>query len=82
MIKKASVIVSAAIVAVAAVAAVAVVATVATVAALRAQQPGDVALVLGEHLREPFGVTFTADGGAFIVEMSGNRVSMLNRRGT
>jgi hypothetical protein len=70
MIKKASVIVSVAI------------ATVATVAALRAQQPGDVALVLGEHLREPFGVTFAIDGAAFIVEMSGNRVSELSRRGT
>jgi hypothetical protein len=52
------------------------------VAALRAQQPGHAALVLGEHLREPFGVTFTADGAAFIVEHSGNRVSQLSPKGT
>ena len=61
---------------------VAGVAAHAAVAALRAQQPGDAVLVLGEHLREPFGVTFAADGTAFIVEHSGNRISMLSRQGT
>lgn len=76
MINKASVIVSVAIVA------AATVATVAAVAALRAQQPGDAVLVLGEHLREPFGVTFTPEGAAFIVEMSGHRVSRLSPQGT
>jgi sugar lactone lactonase YvrE len=53
--------------------------------AVRAQQVGtarQAALVLGEHLREPFGVTFTRDGAAFIVEMSGNRVSRLSPQGT
>jgi hypothetical protein len=52
------------------------------ITALRAQQPGHAVLVLGEHLREPFGVTFTREGAAFIVEMSGNRVSRLSPQGT
>jgi sugar lactone lactonase YvrE len=48
-----------------------------------AQEPAKAVLVLGEHLREPFGVTFTHDGAtAFIVEMSGNRVSRLSPQGT
>jgi DNA-binding beta-propeller fold protein YncE len=62
--------------------AVAGVVAVAAFAAVRAQQPGDAVLVLGEHLREPFGVTFAPDGTAFIVEHSGNRISMISRRGT
>ena len=52
------------------------------VAALRAQQPGNAVLVLGEHLREPFGVTFAADGATFIVEHSAHRISRLSPKGT
>jgi len=66
--------------AVAILAAIAVVAV--AVAALPAQDAGDAQLVLGEHLREPFGVAFDLDGAAFIVEMAGNRVSYLSRQGT
>jgi DNA-binding beta-propeller fold protein YncE len=69
MIKKASIIVCAAAIAI-------------VVATVGAQEAGKAVLVLGEHLREPFGVTFSRDGEAFIVEMSGNRVSRLSPQGT
>jgi sugar lactone lactonase YvrE len=61
---------------------VAAVVAVAAAAALRAQQPGRAVLVLGEHLREPFGVTFTREGAVFIVEHSANRVARLSPQGT
>jgi DNA-binding beta-propeller fold protein YncE len=38
-------------------------------------------LVVGEGLQEPFGVDFDRDGNTYIVEMSGNRVSVLDREG-
>jgi DNA-binding beta-propeller fold protein YncE len=47
-----------------------------------AAAPGQAALVLGEHLKEPFGVTFDRAGNTYIVEMSGHRVSVLDRNGT
>jgi hypothetical protein len=53
-----------------------------SIAAVPAQEPAKAVLVLGEHLREPFGVTFTREGSTFIVEMSGNRVSRLSPEGT
>lgn len=57
-------------------------ALIVAVAVVRAQDMGDAVLVLGEHLREPFGVAFTREGAAFIVEMGGNRVSRLSPQGT
>jgi DNA-binding beta-propeller fold protein YncE len=39
-------------------------------------------LVVGEGLREPFGVDFAPSGDIYIAEMSGNRVSVLDPRGT
>jgi DNA-binding beta-propeller fold protein YncE len=65
-----------------------VVVAVAAVAALFAQQPGNAVLVLGEHLREPFGVAFSREGAftrageTFIVEHSGHRISRLSPQGT
>jgi hypothetical protein len=53
-----------------------------SIAAVPAQEPAKAVLVLGEHLREPFGVTFSSDGAAFIVEHSGHRVSRLSPQGT
>jgi DNA-binding beta-propeller fold protein YncE len=38
-------------------------------------------LVVGEGLIEPFGVDFDAEGNTYIVEMSGNRVSVLDHAG-
>ncbi len=38
-------------------------------------------LVAGEGLNEPFGVTFDGAGNVYVVEMAGNRVSMLGRDG-
>lgn len=52
------------------------------VATMHAQEVGNAVLVLGEHLREPFGVTFDRDGATYIVEMSGNRISKLSPQGT
>ena len=40
-----------------------------------------VALVAGEGLNEPFGVSFDGAGNVYIVEMGGNRVSVLGRDG-
>lgn len=52
------------------------------VAAVRAQHGrGNAVLVLGENLNEPFGVAFTREGAAFIVEMGGNRVTRLSPQG-
>src|SRR5918995_4178829 len=42
---------------------------------------GRAVLVVGEGLREPFGVAFDRAGNTYIVEMAGNRVSMLDRTG-
>jgi DNA-binding beta-propeller fold protein YncE len=39
------------------------------------------ALVIGEGLNEPFGVDFDAAGNTYIVEMGGNRVSVLDTAG-
>lgn len=80
MIKKAFVIGSAVATTIAA--AVASVAIVATINAQQAGRAEQAVLVLGEHLREPFGVTFTREGAVFIVEHSGNRVSRLSPQGT
>jgi DNA-binding beta-propeller fold protein YncE len=38
-------------------------------------------LVAGEGLREPFGVAFDAEGRTYVVEMAGNRVSVLDAGG-
>lgn len=38
-------------------------------------------LVEGEGLREPFGVAFDAAGNTYVVEMAGNRVSVIGRDG-
>jgi sugar lactone lactonase YvrE len=43
--------------------------------------PGRAVLVVGEGLNEPFGVDFDAAGNAYIVEMAGNRVSVLDAAG-
>ncbi|MGH9311596.1 MAG: hypothetical protein ACRD1S_00215 [Vicinamibacterales bacterium] len=53
--------------------------TVAIMAASAA--PDRVALVAGEGLREPFGVDFDRAGNTYIVEMEGNRVSVIDREG-
>lgn len=46
-------------------------------------EPGERAiLVAGEGLNEPFGVDFDAAGNTYIVEMAGNRVSVVARDGT
>jgi DNA-binding beta-propeller fold protein YncE len=42
---------------------------------------GKTALVAGEGLNEPFGVSFDAAGNVYIVEMGGNRVSVLGPDG-
>lgn len=39
-------------------------------------------LVVGEGLREPFGVDFDAAGNMYVVEMAGNRVSRLDAGGS
>jgi len=41
-----------------------------------------VALVAGEGLNEPFGVAFDADDNMYVVEMGGNRISVLRQDGT
>lgn len=41
--------------------------------------PAEVFLVAGEGLHEPFGVDFDRSGKAYIVEMGGHRVSVLDR---
>jgi DNA-binding beta-propeller fold protein YncE len=43
---------------------------------------GRAVLVVGDRLQEPFGVAFDPDGRTYIVEMSGNRVRVLDRDGT
>jgi DNA-binding beta-propeller fold protein YncE len=60
-----------------------------TVLALLAAAPsaptppsGRTLLVAGEGLNEPFGVAFDAAGNMYVVEMGGNRVSVLRRDGT
>lgn len=53
------------------------VATLATAAVA----PGRTVLVTGQGLNEPFGVAFDAAGNTYIVEMAGNRVSVLDRAG-
>jgi DNA-binding beta-propeller fold protein YncE len=42
---------------------------------------GHVALVAGEGLREPFGVDFDRAGNTYVVEMGGNRVSVIDKTG-
>lgn len=42
---------------------------------------GRAVLVVGEGLNEPFGIDFDRGGNAYIVEMGGNRVSVLDREG-
>jgi DNA-binding beta-propeller fold protein YncE len=46
-----------------------------------APAPYRVALVAGEGLREPFGVDFDRAGNIYVVEMEGNRVSVIDREG-
>jgi DNA-binding beta-propeller fold protein YncE len=43
--------------------------------------PARVVLVMGEGLKEPFGVDFDAAGNMYVVEMAGNRVSVLDPSG-
>jgi DNA-binding beta-propeller fold protein YncE len=40
--------------------------------------PGKIALVAGEGLNEPFSIDFDAAGAAYVAEMSGNRISVLD----
>ena len=42
---------------------------------------GRVELVAGEGLSEPFAIDFDGDGNAYVAEMGGNRVTVLDRRG-
>ena len=46
-----------------------------------APAPGHAVAFLERDLHEPFGVDFDASGRAFIVQMSGNRVSMVDENG-
>jgi hypothetical protein len=50
-------------------------------AVLSAPTPGSARLVVGEGLKEPFGVDFDRAGNTYIVEMSGNRVTIVDRAG-
>ena len=53
-------------------------------AALLAAAPtagGRIALVAGDGLDEPFGVAFDGDGNTYVVEMGGNRVTVLEKGG-
>ena len=43
--------------------------------------PARAVLVIGEGLKEPFGVDFDAAGNMYVVEMGGNRVSVLDKSG-
>ena len=43
--------------------------------------PARAVLVVGEGLEEPFGVDFDAAGNLYVVEMAGNRVSVLDKSG-
>jgi DNA-binding beta-propeller fold protein YncE len=49
---------------------------------LAASARGEAVLVVGARLNEPFGVDFDRSGNTYIVEMGGNRVSVLERSGT
>jgi DNA-binding beta-propeller fold protein YncE len=60
----------------------ATIAVLALLAAATSGPSGKVVLVAGEGLNEPFGVTFDGAGNTYIVEMGGNRVSVLDRTGT
>ncbi len=42
---------------------------------------GRVELVAGDGLDEPFAIDFDRDGNAYVAEMGGNRVTVLDRRG-
>jgi DNA-binding beta-propeller fold protein YncE len=42
---------------------------------------GKASLVVGEGLKEPFGVDFDPAGNMYVVEMAGNRVSVLDKSG-
>jgi hypothetical protein len=44
--------------------------------------PGRAVLFVSQGLQEPFGVDFDRAGNAYIVEMSGHRVSLVDSRGT
>ena len=46
-----------------------------------ADSPGQTVLVAHEGLDEPFGVAFDTTGNVYIVEMGGNRVSVVGRDG-
>ena len=50
-------------------------------ALLAAAAPGHTALVVGAGLNEPFGVDFDRAGNTYIVEMGGNRLSVLDPSG-
>jgi sugar lactone lactonase YvrE len=54
---------------------------VAGVAFAASPSPGRVELVLGDGLNEPFGVEFDRDGNTYVVEMGGNRVTVLDAKG-
>jgi DNA-binding beta-propeller fold protein YncE len=43
--------------------------------------PGQVALVTGQGLNEPFGVAFDAAGHTYVVEMAGHRVTVIDAAG-
>ena len=43
--------------------------------------PGRVELVVGDGLNEPFGVEFDGEGRTYVVEMGGNRVTVLDAKG-
>jgi DNA-binding beta-propeller fold protein YncE len=49
--------------------------------ATAASGPGRAVLVTGQGLSEPFGVAFDAGGNTYIVEMAGNRVTVLDPAG-
>ncbi|HEY3121954.1 MAG TPA: glycoside hydrolase family 97 N-terminal domain-containing protein, partial [Vicinamibacteria bacterium] len=48
---------------------------------LAAAAPGQTALVVGAGVNEPFGVDFDRAGNTYIVDMGGNRVSVLDAAG-
>jgi len=52
-----------------------------TVLFLAAAPAAKATLVVGEGLKEPFGVDFDAVGNMYVVEMAGNRVSVLEQSG-
>jgi DNA-binding beta-propeller fold protein YncE len=55
---------------------------VTSVAVSAVQAQGRTSLVVGEGLNEPFGVAFDDAGNTYVVEMAGNRVSVVAADGT